>query len=32
MMVLSLFPPLWFAVMHKAIDKYKATEQGVALA
>jgi alkane 1-monooxygenase len=32
MMVLSLFPPLWFAVMHKAIEKYKATEQGVALA
>ncbi len=32
MMVLSLFPPLWFAVMHKAIDKYKATAEGVALA
>lgn len=32
MMVLSLFPPLWFAVMHKTIAKYKATEQGVALA
>ncbi len=32
MMVLSLFPPLWFAVMHKAIAKYKGTEEGVALA
>jgi alkane 1-monooxygenase len=32
MMVLSFFPPLFFAVMHKAIAKYKATEQGTALA
>jgi alkane 1-monooxygenase len=32
MMVLSLFPPLWFAVMHKQIDKYKATVEGQALA
>jgi alkane 1-monooxygenase len=32
MMVLALFPPLWFKVMHKAIDRYKATEQGAALA
>ena len=32
MMVLALFPPLWFKVMHKQIDKYKATTQGQALA
>ncbi len=32
MMVLALFPPAWFAVMHKAIDKYKATAEGAALA
>jgi alkane 1-monooxygenase len=32
MMVLSLFPPLWFAVMHKQIAKYKATVEGAALA
>lgn len=32
MMVLSLFPPLWFSVMHRQIDKYKATQQGAALA
>lgn len=32
MMVLALFPPLWFAVMHKQIDKYKATTEGAALA
>jgi alkane 1-monooxygenase len=32
MMVLSLFPPLWFKVMHAHIDKYKATEGGAALA
>jgi alkane 1-monooxygenase len=32
MMVLSLFPPLWFRVMHEQIDKYKATEGGAALA
>lgn len=32
MMVLSLFPPLWFKVMHSQIDKYKATEGGAALA
>lgn len=32
MMVLSLFPPLWFAVMHRQIDKYKATTEGAALA
>jgi alkane 1-monooxygenase len=32
MMVLSLFPPLWFKVMHSQIDKYKATETGIALA
>ena len=32
MMVLSLFPPLWFKVMHAHIDKYRATETGAALA
>jgi alkane 1-monooxygenase len=32
MMVLSLFPPLWFKVMHAHIDRYKATEEGAALA
>ncbi len=32
MMVLALFPPLWFAVMHRHIAKYKATVEGVALA
>jgi hypothetical protein len=31
-MVLSLIPPLWFAVMNKQVEKYKATLQGVALA
>ena len=32
MMVLSLFPPLWFKVMHAHIEKYKATVDGAALA
>jgi alkane 1-monooxygenase len=32
MMVLSYFPPLWFKVMHRQIQKYKATEGGAALA
>ena len=32
MMVLSLFPPLWFKVMHKQIAKYRATVEGEALA
>lgn len=32
MMVLSLIPPLWFKVMHKQIEKYKATHEGQALA
>jgi alkane 1-monooxygenase len=32
MMVLSLFPPLWFSVMHKQIAKYRATVEGEALA
>ncbi len=32
MMVLSLMPPLWFAVMNKQVEKYKATQLGVALA
>ncbi|MBK9734554.1 MAG: alkane 1-monooxygenase [Saprospiraceae bacterium] len=31
MMLLSLFPPLWFKVMHRQIEKYKATIQGNAL-
>jgi alkane 1-monooxygenase len=32
MMVLSLFPPLWFHVMHRQLDKYRATAEGVDLA
>lgn len=32
MMVLALFPPLWFKVMHKQIAKYRATTEGKALA
>lgn len=32
MMVLALFPPLWFKVMHRQIEKYKATAEGAALA
>ena len=32
MMLLSFFPPLWFKVMHKQIEKYKATIEGAALA
>jgi alkane 1-monooxygenase len=32
MMILALFPPLWFRVMHGHIDKYKATPEGSALA
>lgn len=32
MMVLALFPPLWFKVMHKQIAKYRATSEGEALA
>lgn len=32
MMVLALFPPLWFKVMHAHIDKYKASTEGAALA
>ena len=32
MMVLAFFPPLWFSIMHKQIQKYKATELGSALA
>lgn len=32
MMVLALFPPLWFKVMHREIDRYKATTEGAALA
>lgn len=32
MMLLATIPPLWFKVMHKQIEKYKATPQGNALA
>jgi len=32
MMLLAWFPPLWFYVMHRRIDSYKASEGGVALA
>lgn len=32
MMLLSLFPPLWFYVMHKEIDTYKKTKEGKVLA
>jgi alkane 1-monooxygenase len=32
MILLAFIPPLWFYVMHKQIDKYKATKEGVALA
>jgi len=32
MMVLALFPPLWFKVMNEQVAKYKATEHGIALA
>lgn len=31
MMLLALVPPLWFSVMHKRIDYYKATLSGKAL-
>lgn len=32
MMLLATIPPLWFKVMHKQIEKYKATAHGAALA
>lgn len=32
MMLLSMVPPLWFYVMHKHIEKYKKTQEGLALA
>lgn len=32
MMVLSLIPPLWFAVMNRRIEQYKQSPEGVALA
>ncbi|HMU02436.1 MAG TPA: alkane 1-monooxygenase [Saprospiraceae bacterium] len=32
MMLLSLIPPLWFKVMHRQIEKYRATSEGAALA
>lgn len=31
MMVLSFFPPLWFKVMHRRIDRYRSTAGGEAL-
>ena len=31
MMVLALFPPLWFRVMHRQIERYRATPAGAAL-
>ena len=31
MMVLSMFPPLWFYIMHKKIDEYKKTNEGIVL-
>jgi alkane 1-monooxygenase len=31
MMVLAFFPPLWFKVMHRQIDRYRATPAGAAL-
>jgi alkane 1-monooxygenase len=30
MMVLSVFPPLWFWVMHRQIDRFEGAERGVA--
>ncbi|MFN4152180.1 MAG: alkane 1-monooxygenase [Candidatus Sericytochromatia bacterium] len=32
MIILSLFPPLWFRTMHKKIEVYKTTEKGAELA
>ena len=32
MMLLALVPPLWFRVMHKQIEVYRATVKGVDLA
>lgn len=32
MLLLALVPPLWFMVMHKRIDRYKKSREGVALA
>ncbi|HRI26877.1 MAG TPA: alkane 1-monooxygenase [Chitinophagales bacterium] len=32
MMILALIPPLWFAVMHRQINKYKQMQVGEALA
>ncbi len=32
MLLLSLFPPLWFKLMHRRIDKYKQTQSGTELA
>lgn len=31
MLLLSLFPPLWFWVMHRAIHQYKQTQKGASL-
>ena len=32
MMILSLISPLWFSVMHKQIEKYRKTQEGISLA
>lgn len=32
MMLLSFFPPLWFNIMHRKIDSYKASKEGIHLA
>jgi alkane 1-monooxygenase len=31
MMILSLISPLWFSVMHKQIEKYRKTQEGMSL-
>ena len=32
MLLLSLFPPLWFKLMHRRIDVYRQTQKGIELA
>jgi alkane 1-monooxygenase len=32
MLLLSLFPPLWFNIMHKMIELYRQTQKGTDLA
>ncbi len=32
MLLLSLFPPLWFKLMHRRIDTYRQTQKGIELA